>query len=245
MEHWWDRGIVEAGKLPLLVALLAFVLTFVVTRGITRSIRAGRGPFRDVSSGGVHIHHAVPGLVLMVAGGFGAVATGRSGWAAGMAALVFGVGAGLVLDEFALILYLSDVYWSDQGRRSVELVVLTAALVGMVLAGFTPLGVDTLSEEERQNRALLSATVASHFLFAIVALAKDKPRMAVFGALMPFVALTAALRLARPGSWWDRRFYHRRPRARARAEKRARRHDIRWGPWQRRVEDALGGIKGP
>ena len=63
------------------------------------------------------------------------------------AAVFFGIGAGLVLDEFALILHLDDVYWSEQGRKSVEVVMLTAALVVLVLTGFTPLGVNDLTPE--------------------------------------------------------------------------------------------------
>ncbi|RRR66131.1 hypothetical protein EHS43_45070, partial [Streptomyces sp. RP5T] len=134
MGHWLHRNIVEPGKLPLLLALTAFVLTFLITRVITRLIRAGKGPFGNVSTGGVHIHHVVPGVVLTVVGGFGAVASGRNGFGAGLCAVLFGMGAGLVLDEFALILHLDDVYWSEEGRKSVEVVVLTVALVGLVLA---------------------------------------------------------------------------------------------------------------
>lgn len=68
MGHWWYRNIVEPGKLPLLLALVSFVLTFLVTRAITRLIRAGKGPFRNITPGGVHVHHVVPGVVLMVVG---------------------------------------------------------------------------------------------------------------------------------------------------------------------------------
>ncbi len=67
--------------------------------------------------------------------------------------MLFGIGAGLVLDEFALILHLNDVYWSEAGRKSVEMVVVTAALVVLLLAGFAPFGVNDLSEDELQNRA--------------------------------------------------------------------------------------------
>ncbi|NEE54027.1 hypothetical protein G3M55_56670, partial [Streptomyces sp. SID8455] len=102
--------------------------------------------------GGVHIHHVVPGVVLTVIGGFGAVASSRQGIAAGVCAVIFGVGAGLVLDEFALILHLDDVYWTEEGRQSVEVVVLTVSLVVLVLAGFSPLGVDDVSEDEQQGR---------------------------------------------------------------------------------------------
>ncbi|MGW0816885.1 hypothetical protein ACWD00_27150 [Streptomyces viridiviolaceus] len=241
MGDWWHRNIVEPGKLPLLLALTAFVLTFVITRVVTRLIRAGKGPFGNVEAGGVHIHHVVPGVVLTVVGGFGAVAGGRHGFGSALSAVVFGVGAGLVLDEFALILHLDDVYWTEAGRKSVEVVVVTASLVGLVLAGFTPFGVDGLSEDELQNRAGVIAFVAGNFLLSLLALSKGKARMAIFGVIVPVVALVGAVRLARPGSPWSRRFYGRRPRARAKARLRAYRHDRRWSGPSRAVQDWIGG----
>ncbi|CAL9436339.1 hypothetical protein SUDANB15_02137 [Streptomyces sp. enrichment culture] len=246
MGQLWVRNIVEPGKLPLLLALAAFVLTFVITRVITRLIRAGKGPFGNISAGGVHVHHVVPGVVLTVAGGFGVVAaSGRHGVGAALGAIVFGVGAGLVLDEFALILHLDDVYWTEAGRKSVEMVVLTAALVGLLLAGFVPLGVNDLSEEELQNRAGVAASVGVNFLFSLIALSKGKARTAVFGLIVPVVAVIGSLRLARPGSLWARRFYRRRPRARARAILRAYRHDRRWSGPRRAVQDWIGGKPDP
>jgi adenosylcobinamide-GDP ribazoletransferase len=103
MGHWLQRNIIEPGKLPLLLALSAFVLTFLITRVVTRLIRAGKGPFGNVEAGGVHIHHVVPGIILTLVGGFGAVASSRHGVGAAICAVIFGMGAGLVLDEFALI----------------------------------------------------------------------------------------------------------------------------------------------
>ncbi|MFE9094394.1 hypothetical protein [Streptomyces sp. NPDC007264] len=244
MGDWLQRNIVEPGKLPLLLALASFVLTFVITRVVTRLIRAGRGPFRNVKAGGVHIHHVVPGVVLVVVGGFGAVA-GHQGVGFGIFAVLFGTGAGLVLDEFALILHLDDVYWTEEGRQSVEVVVITAALVGLVLAGFAPFGVNDVSAEELQNRGGVIVTVAVNFLFSLLALSKGKARVAVFGAIIPLVALVGAVRLARPGSPWARRFYRRRPRARARAGLRAYRHDRRWAVPRRRVQDWIGGRPDP
>ncbi|MGP4111551.1 hypothetical protein ACTWP5_11610 [Streptomyces sp. 4N509B] len=240
MDNWWYRNIVEPGKLPLLLALLAFVVTFVATRCTTRLIRAGRGPFRDVTAGGHHVHHMVPGVVLMCVGGFGAIAAGR-GWVAGATAVVFGVGAGLVLDEFALMLYLQDVYWSEQGQKSVEVVVVTAALLVVLLAGFSPLGVNDLGEDERQDRAGVITTLLGNFALVLVALLKGKLRTALFGVLVPLVALVGAVRLARPESWWAKRAYRRRPRTTARAERRAERHNARWGALERRLDDLLGG----
>ncbi|MFJ4693404.1 hypothetical protein [Streptomyces sp. NPDC088766] len=241
MGDWLQRNIVEPGKLPLLIALASFVLTFVITRVITRLIRAGRGPFGNVSAGGVHIHHVVPGVVLTVVGGFGAVASGRSGFGSYVCAAVFGIGAGLVLDEFALVLHLDDVYWTEAGRKSVEVVVVTAALVGLVLVGFAPFGVNDLSDEELQDRGTVLSTVAVNFLFALAVLSKGKVKLAVFSVFVPFVALFGLVRVARPDSPWARRFYRRRPRARARAVLRAYHHDRRWAGPRRVLGDWLGG----
>jgi len=245
MGHWLHRNIVEPGKLPLLLALTAFVLTFLITRVITRLIRAGKGPFGNISTGGVHIHHVVPGVVLSVVGGFGAVASGRHGFGAALCAVVFGMGAGLVLDEFALILHLDDVYWSEEGRKSVEVVVLTAALVGLVLAGFSPFGVNDLSQAEVHDRGSVISTVAVNFLFALAVLSKGKARMAIFSVIVPLVGIVGVVRLARPGSAWARRFYRRRPRARARAVLRAYRRDKRWSGPRRRFQDLIGGKPDP
>ncbi|BBC37113.1 hypothetical protein SGFS_084070 [Streptomyces graminofaciens] len=242
MGHWWERNIIEPGKLPLLLALSAFVLTFLITRIITRLIRAGKGPFRNISgSGGVHIHHVVPGVVLTVVGGFGSVASDGHGLGALLAAVLFGMGAGLVLDEFALILHLDDVYWSEQGRKSVEMVVLTTALVVLMLGGFLPFGVNDLSDEELQDRGTVIGSIGTNFLFALVALSKGKARTAVFGVIIPLIAVVGAIRLARPTSPWARRFYRRRPRARAKSWLRAYRHDRRWAGPGRRFQDWIGG----
>ncbi|MEU4995183.1 hypothetical protein [Streptomyces sp. NPDC021622] len=241
MADWWYRNITEPGKLPLLLALLSFVVTFLVTRTITRLIRAGKGPFRNVSSGDVHIHHVVPGIFLMLVGGFWAVAAGSHSLGPMLAAVMFGTGAGLVLDEFALILYLDDVYWGEQGRKSVEVVMLTAALVVLILTGFTPFGVDDLSPDERSNRAVLALNVAFNCCCALVALVKGKLQTALIGMVIPLVALVGAIRLARPGSAWARRFYRNRHRARARAGLRAYRHDRRWAGPRRKVQDWIGG----
>ncbi|GAA2233872.1 hypothetical protein GCM10010232_20720 [Streptomyces amakusaensis] len=245
MGRWFQENITEAGKLPLLLALASFVLTFLITRTITRLIRAGIGPFRDITAGGTHIHHAVPGVVLTVVGGFGAVGSGRQGVTAALCAVVFGIGAGLLLDEFALIVHIDDVYWTEQGRQSVEVVVLTAALVLLVLSGFSPLDVDSLSPAERQDRANLALTLGLNFLLVLITLAKGRPRTAIIGTLVPFVALFGALRLARPGSPWARRCYRSRPRARARALLRAYRHDRRWDGPRRRFQNLLGGTPDP
>ncbi|AXK32113.1 hypothetical protein DVA86_05020 [Streptomyces armeniacus] len=241
MGDWWARNIIEPGKFPLLLALSAFVVTFAVTRLVTRMIRAGRGPFRNVTPGGVHVHHVVPGILLMTVGGFTALAGGRHGWGSGIAAVLFGVGTGLVLDEFALVLHLHDVYWSKEGSQSVEVVIVTVALTGLLLGGFLPFGVDSMSADEEQNRLNAVSTVTVNLAFVLVTLLKGKVRMAVLGVLVPPVAFVGALRLARPASPWAKRAYRERPRARARATLRAARHDRRWNGLRRRLNYLIGG----
>ena len=136
MASWWHRDVIAPGKLPLMLCFLAFVVTFAVTRTITRMIRDGRGPFRNqVTASGTHIHHAVPGIILLIIGAFTAVGGPASlGWRS-FAALAVGIGTSLVLDEFALILHLQDVYWSGEGQLSVEAVSLGVLSFICVLKG--------------------------------------------------------------------------------------------------------------
>ncbi|MBB1242631.1 hypothetical protein GL263_03450 [Streptomyces durbertensis] len=245
MADWWQRNVMEPGKLPLLMCLLAFVLTFMTTRTITRLIRAGKGPFRDVSPGGLHVHHVVPGILLATVGGFGAVAAQGQGWGKAAAAMLFGIGIGLVLDEFALVLHLSDVYWSDQGRLSVEIVLLTTAVVGLLVLGAVPFGVDDVDPDEAGRRWTTVAVVLTNFLFVVIACAKGKFGMGVVGAVFPLLAWVAAVRLARPDSVWARRFYREGSRRRRRAAARAARHDARWGGLWRTAQNALAGAPDP
>jgi hypothetical protein len=130
----YDRHIVGTGKEQAFWILIAFLATFLVVRAVTHAIRAGRGPFRNVSVGGTHVHHLVPGIVLILVAGYLSNAiqprVGRT-----MVAIFFGIGAALTLDEFALWLHLKDVYWQKQGRRSVDVVVVCATLAGLVVLG--------------------------------------------------------------------------------------------------------------
>ena len=125
----------------------AFLVTFLATRAVTQAIRRGRGPFRDTSVGGVHVHHEVYGIFLLLGTGT-AEFTYRPGppWVHVLAAL-FGVGAALTLDEFALWLRLDDVYWSREGRSSVD-AVLVALVVGcLLLVGANPFDADEAAGE--------------------------------------------------------------------------------------------------
>jgi hypothetical protein len=113
----------------LFIASLAFLVTFGIVRGITHLIRAGIGPFHNVSSGGLHIHHLVWGiLLLLVVGYIWLIEAGTgSNLLSSLTAVGYGVGAALALDEFALWLNLQDVYWTGPGRESIDAVVIFAA----------------------------------------------------------------------------------------------------------------------
>jgi len=117
----------------LFLASLGFLVTFGIVRGITAMIRAGVGPIHNVSAGGLHIHHLVWGILLLLLVGYvwlSEIGVGSS-WVASATAIAFGVGAALTLDEFALWLNLQDVYWEQQGRESVDAVLLFAGAMSV------------------------------------------------------------------------------------------------------------------
>ena len=93
---WFTENVVDQGQLPLVLGFVAFIVTFVVTRTIVRMIRAGKGPFKNnVSDSGLHIHHVVPGVLILIIGGFVAAgAYGSEPWAS-IGGVLVGVGAGL------------------------------------------------------------------------------------------------------------------------------------------------------
>src|ERR1700734_588700 len=228
---WWHRDVVAAGKLPLMLCFLAFVVTFAVTRMITRMIRDGRGPFRNqVTAGGTHIHHSVPGIILLIIGAFTSIGgPAVLGWHS-FAAVLIGIGTSLVLDEFALILHLQDVYWSGEGQLSVEAVSLTAACLGLALAGFSPFGIKDANQIEVTFRLTATGVLVADGVLALICVLKGKYRTALFGLFLPPVAVFGALRLARPASIWARHRY--RGRQLDRATRRAADFDRRFTPLQ-------------
>ncbi len=121
----------------LFLASVGFLVTFAIVRGITYLIRVGVGPFHNVTSGGLHIHHLVWGiLILLLVGYVWLVELGvGSSWVASLTALAYGVGAALTLDEFALWLNLRDVYWERAGRQSVDAVLIFAGLLSVGIWG--------------------------------------------------------------------------------------------------------------
>lgn len=243
---WWTRNIVEPGKLPLFVFALAFVVTFLTTRTITRLIRAGRGPFRNnVTSSGLHIHHAVPGIFLLLVGVLIAVGgPPESPWRE-IAAAVAGVGASLVLDEFALILHLEDVYWQQEGQASVQAVALTAMCLLALLLGLSPFGVNDAGTTEVGVRLAGGGGLLLTIAAVVVCAMKGKYRLSLVAVFVPVVAFVAAIRLARPDSRWAKRHYATRPSKQSQAVARAQRFDAHVDPIFRWLGDVIAGHPNP
>lgn len=121
----------------LFIASVAFFLTFGGVRLLTYSIHHNIGPFHDINMGGRHIHHLVWGILLLLAVGYGwliDIGTGQGESSILMSrlmSLLYGAGAALTLDEFALWLNLRDVYWAREGRASIDAVVLFGSLLAI------------------------------------------------------------------------------------------------------------------
>ncbi len=121
-----------------LVSSSSFFVTFAAVRAITHAIRAERGPFKNITPGGRHIHHMTFGILALLAVGYLwllEVAINERRLSSRVSAAVFGSGAALTLDEFALWLNLEDVYWAKQGRESIDAVVLFGSLLSISAVG--------------------------------------------------------------------------------------------------------------
>ncbi|MEJ2886611.1 hypothetical protein [Actinomycetospora aeridis] len=177
----------------------SFVVVFLGTRVIVRLIRAGKGPFRNQAIGGVHLHHLVWGIFLMLLAGVGEFTYQPDPPWLYVLAAAFGAGAALTLDEFALWLHLSDVYWEREGRVSVDAVLIVGALMALLVVGANPFDGTT-----NDGVVALVVTIVVNGLISVIALFKGRPLLGLLGLLVPVVALVGAVRLARPTSPWAR-----------------------------------------
>jgi len=131
-EHIADRP-----RRRLFLASVSFFLTFAIVRGMVFCIRHQIPPFHYVVMGGRHIHHLVPGILILLAVGygwlceFGTGSDSSSRLASGLMAILYGVGSALTLDEFALWLNLKDVYFVREGRSSIDAIILFGSLLAI------------------------------------------------------------------------------------------------------------------
>lgn len=248
--------IVPAGRLPLLCCLIAFLLTFLVTRTIVRYIRRSADSDaprkwwqpRNIGHGSLHIHHVVIGVILVMVSGVTMVTLAVDGGVPEftVAAIFFGVGAALVLDEFALILHLSDVYWSEDGRTSVDAVFAAVAVAGLLILGFNPLSFFDIGiwrdDHSLVARASVVVLAVLTLALAVIVLLKGKVWTGLVGMFITPLLFVGAIRLSRPHAPWARWRYTKRPRKMHRALERER--------WLRRpvvqaklwLQDAIAGM---
>lgn len=244
MAGWFHSHIVATGRLPLFCFFVAFIVGFGFIRLSVRLIRARvRWWPGNIASGDMHVHHMVFGVIFMAVGGVAEIAApaGSAFWRSAPAAL-FGLGTALVLDEFALILHLRDVYWTNEGRLSVDAVFVAIGITALLLIGATPVGVGSITGQDTGAAiAELAATLVVLLALAAITLLKGKLWTGLLGLFIPPLFVVGAIRLARPNSPWARWRYSGRPRKSARAdrrERRLRRPVIRGKIW---LQDLLAG----
>ena len=241
-SDFWQDQLVAEDKQGLFLVLVGFIVSFSFIRMSTRLMRSPQVPWWPgsvVSESGVHVHHLVFGIVaMMIAGAVGFAALGESPYLE-ICALVFGVGMGLTIDEFALWVYLDDVYWAEEGRtldrRDRD------RRLGDVDA---PDRVQPASNFETGSlETTLGSIFAAAVVLGLVAICFFKQRI-LHGSIGFFVlpiAIYGACRIGKPGSPWARRRYgERRPEKQAKAVDRFRpdRHTERF---KNAARDIIGG----
>jgi hypothetical protein len=238
-DFWHDQLVAHDGQ-GLFLVLVGFLAAFGFIRLSTRLIRSPRVPWWPgsvVSESGVHVHHLVFGICLMLgAGSLGFALFSSSPWLEISAAL-FGIGAGLTIDEFALWVYLDDVYWAEQGRSSIDAAVLAVTLMLLALLGGRPFDV-----QPGQADLIETAIVVAIALAAMTTcFAKQRLMHATVGLFLLPVAIYGAARIGKPGSPWARRFYGERNASKQAKSEQRFRADRRTERLKERFRDAVGG----
>jgi hypothetical protein len=120
----------------LFVASVSFFLAFAGVRGVVYAVLHQIPPFHFIiEPGGRHVHHLVFGILILLLVGYGWLADIGTGEDASsillsrIMSILYGVGAALTLDEFALWLNLRDVYWAREGRASIDAIILFGAFL--------------------------------------------------------------------------------------------------------------------
>jgi hypothetical protein len=233
----YEAHVYDAGREPAFLMLVTFVLTLAGTRFYTRMARK-RG-WGSAHVGDVHVHHLVPGIVLsLVAGGLAIGLQPSELWVA-LLAIVFGGGAALVLDEFAMLLHLDDVYWTMEGRLSIDACMAAVAFLGLAILATFPLPADTPGQ--RLGKALGDGLIALTACFVVVTVLKGKLKLGLLGIVFAPLAVVGAVRLAKPSSIWARRFYPEGGWRLRRSEARSMSREARWTQHRERFYDLIGG----
>lgn len=229
------------GRGAAFLVFLGFLLSFAFIRTSTRLIRmeVSWWPGNVETSSGLHIHHLFWGILLVIVMGFVSFVgdLGSPWWQ--ITAVLFGVGVGLTLDEYALFLHLDDVYWSEEGRSSIDAVVIGLLVAGLVVLGARPFDVPG------GDLWVTLAYTAVDMTFALITLAKKRLFLGVIAIFIPVVGIWCTCRVGKPNSFWARRFY---TEGTERGRRKMRRALERFPPdrWTKRLgvrlQDAIGGV---
>jgi hypothetical protein len=240
LSSFWD-GLEENHEQAVFLVLVGFLGSFAFIRMSTRIIRSEAvswWPGNVESESGVHVHHLVFGIVtMMIAGTLAFVADGRTPFTE-ICALGFGIGVGLTIDEFALWVHLEDVYWTKEGRSSIDATVIAAAAMLLIVLGANPLTIDSGSPG-----VVIGSILATLLVFLAVAICFLKGRImhGVVGFFVFPIAIYGACRIGKPGSSWGRRRYgEHRPQKQVKAEDRFH-PDRRTERFKEAFRDIVGG----
>ena len=206
----YQDGIVDTGRQTQFLFFVSFLVSFGFIRTSAHMIKAQVSWWPgNVEVGGTHVHHLVWGIILLLLCGYVGVAIHPGDPWRDFVAVGFGIGTGLTLDEFALWLNLKDVYWTEEGRRSIDAVVIAAALSGIVLVGLRG-WIDATTEAADAVQAAVGGAGLLGVVLALVNVSKDKFGMAIVSVLFPIAGIPSAFRLAKPHSIWAKLFYRQR-----------------------------------
>ncbi|MDX6582254.1 MAG: hypothetical protein QOI10_1438 [Solirubrobacterales bacterium] len=203
----FQREIVDTGRLAAFLFFVALLGTFGFIRTSTWMIRKQVSWWPgNVSVGGTHVHHLVWGIcAMMIFGYIGVVHQPDSPWRE-IVSVLFAIGMGLTLDEFALWVELKDVYWEKEGRKSIDAMIIAGCLAGVLMVGFSA----WLTLADDIGGAVFAAIGSLGLVgiaLALVCAGKEKFWTAVAGLLIWPIGVVGAFRLGKPGSLWAHRFY--------------------------------------
>ena len=212
----YERNIIETGREAEFLFFVSFLVTFSFIRTSAHLIKAQVKWWPgNVEVGGTHIHHLVWGIcLLLIFGWIGITQELGSPWLQ-IVAVVFGIGAGLTLDEFALWLTLRDVYWQREGRRSIDAVIVVAAVTAALLVGLRGWLEATTDVEHIVFRVLGLSWIVT-IVSGTICVTKGRYGLALVGLFLNPFSVYGACRLARPTSYWAKRRYDAEKMARAR-----------------------------
>jgi len=212
---FWHDQIAEHHREGDFLVLASFLVSFLFIRTsarMTRSVSWWPGGVETES--GVHLHHLVWGICLVLVSGFLSYSLRfESPWWE-VTAVTFGIGAGLTLDEFALWVYLNDVYWAEQGRKSLDAVAIATVFMGLVMLGTQPF------EFDAGVTIGLVGTLGVALVLCVICFLKERIVYGMVGIFLTPIALVGAVRLGKPGSPWAKWRYRKNPGKQARSKER-------------------------